>query len=373
MLESSIRLATVAGIRIGVHYTWFIVFALISFSLYTVFRVDHPEWGTNAAWFTAIVTALLFFASIVLHELGHSIVAISRGIRVRSITLFIFGGMAQTERDADSAATEFLVAIAGPLVSFVLAAAFYAVHVLFGSYNTALAEATDWLATINFVVALFNLVPGFPLDGGRVLRAAVWGLSGNAAKGMQWAVMSGRVVAFGLMGWGVLVVLRTGFLLNGLWLMAIGWFLLSAAEASGRNFAMRNTFTRVRVRDVMQPDVPWVEADTSITEWLDEQVLTSGRRAYLVRDGRDVVGLVTLTDCRKVARERWTQTPVQEVMTPAQGLHCVSVSAGIDDVLRLMQDHSLNQVPVTDRGEVIGWVDRERLVRILQLHAETGR
>ena len=195
MLQSSLRLGTVAGIRIGVHYTWFIIFFLISFSLYTFFRQQHDDWSANLALATAVITSLLFFASIILHELGHSIVAIARGIRVASITLFIFGGVAQTEKDSDSAATEFWVAIAGPLVSFFLAGMFYVLGILFGSYSEAVAESLAWLASINLMVAIFNLIPGFPLDGGRVFRAVIWGLSGNATKGMNWAVISGRVAA----------------------------------------------------------------------------------------------------------------------------------------------------------------------------------
>ncbi|MEJ2508383.1 MAG: site-2 protease family protein [Gammaproteobacteria bacterium] len=371
MLESSIRIGSVAGIRIGIHYTWFIIFALLSFSLYAVLGSQHPDWGSRTALLTAVLTALVFFASIVLHELGHSIVAISRGIRVQSITLFIFGGMAQTEGDADTAATEFWVAIAGPLVSLALAAAFYLLNQVFTV--GPLGEALAWLATINLLVALFNLVPGFPLDGGRVFRAAVWGITGNAQKGMQWAVMSGRIVAYGLMGYGVLIALQTGYLLNGIWFVAIGWFLLSAAEASGRQYSVEHLFAAVRVRDIVQHDVPRVEAGRSLLEWIDHEVLVTGERAALVGEGSDVVGLVTLSDCGKVPREAWDRTRVAEVMTPARQLHTVDMDASIRDVLDLMQRHALNQVPVLERGRLTGWIDRERLLHIMQRHTEIGR
>ena len=371
MLESSIRIGSVAGIRIGVHYTWFIIFALLSFSLYAVLGHQHPEWGSRTAMVTAVLTALVFFASIVLHELGHSVVAISRGIRVQSITLFIFGGMAQTEGDADTAATEFWVAIAGPLVSLALAGLFFALNQVFTV--GPMGEALAWLATINLLVALFNLVPGFPLDGGRVFRAAVWAITGNAQKGMQWAVMSGRIVAYGLMGYGVLIALQTGYLLNGIWFVAIGWFLLSAAEASGRQYNLEHLFGDVRVRDVMQHEVPRIGIDRSLLDWVDHEVLVTGERAALVRDGASIVGLVTLSDCAKISREAWGTTPVGQVMTPVGRLYTVGAGASIREVLDLMQRHALNQVPVADDGEVSGWIDRERLLHIVQRHTEIGR
>ena len=373
MLQSSLRLGTVAGIRIGVHYTWFIIFFLISFSLYTFFRQQHDDWSANLALATAVITSLLFFASIILHELGHSIVAIARGIRVASITLFIFGGVAQTEKDSDSAATEFWVAIAGPLVSFFLAGMFYVLGILFGSYSEAVAESLAWLASINLMVAIFNLIPGFPLDGGRVFRAVIWGLSGNATKGMNWAVISGRVVAYALMALGLVVVLQTGMLLNGVWLAAIGWFLLAAAEASGQKFLLDRVFDRVLARQVMERDVPMIAASLSMTDWIDHYVLTSGQRAFLVEDGQRVTGLVTLSDISKMTREQWPTTPVRDVMTPVEKLHVVTPADSITEVFKFMRAHSLNQVPVVDGGTIIGWIDRDRLLKILRLHTETGR
>lgn len=230
MLESSFRIGTVAGIRIGVHYTWFIVFFLLSSVLASYFRDSHVEWSGIEVMLTALVTTLVYFISIVLHELGHSLVAIARGVEVRAITLFIFGGVAQTEKDANTPATEFYIAIAGPLVNFALAGLFYLLKLWSVSFSTTVTEALDWLATINFVLAVFNLIPGFPLDGGRVFRALVWQFTGDATKGMRWAVMGGKVVAYGFMLLGALVGLQPGMLFNGIWLLALGWFLFAAAE-----------------------------------------------------------------------------------------------------------------------------------------------
>lgn len=373
MFESAIRIGTIAGIRIGVHYTWFIIFALITYSLNLLFQQRHPEWPGGQALTTALLTALLFFASIVLHELGHSLVAIRRGIPVRSITLFIFGGVAQTERDADSAATEFRVAIAGPLVSFALSLFFYLLGRGVEGISIAAAVAFNWLASINLAVAVFNLLPGFPLDGGRVFRALVWGFTGDAARGMRWAVASGRLVAYGLLLMGLLVVVTTGLLFNGLWLAAIGWFLLSAAEASGREFTLRHVLRNVRVRDVMRHDAPAVSLGLSVQDWIDQYVLASAQRAFLVEEDGKVVGLATLSDCAKLPRAQWSTTPLSQIMTPREHLHTVSPEAGLVQVLTVMERYSVNQVPVVSRGELIGWIDRDRVLKTVRLYSEVSR
>lgn len=373
MLESSFRIGSIMGIRIGVHYTWFVVFFLLSSSLFVVFSNTHPEWSGVATLTTALVTTLLFFISIILHELGHSLVAIARGVKVRAITLFIFGGVAQTEKEADTAATEFYIAIAGPLVSFALAGLFYFLKILLTPYSETATEALDWLATINFVVAIFNLIPGFPMDGGRVFRALIWRTTGNAVKGMQWAVVGGKLVAYGLMVIGMMTALRTGMLLNGLWLMGIGWFLLAAAESSKRSYFMEHLAGHVTVGDVIQKEVPTIAADMSILHWIDGQMLLTGQRASLVIEDNQTAGLVTLNDVVKCPRTQWPSTPVREIMTPVERLYMVQPSNGILEVLQIMRQHGINQVPVTDNGEIVGWIDREHLLNILQLHIATGR
>lgn len=373
MLESSFRLGSIAGIRIGVHYTWLIIFFLLVSSLFALFSASHAEWSMTAALLSAVFTTLLFFTSIVLHELGHSLVAIARGIRVRSITLFIFGGVAQTEQEASTPATEFWVAIAGPLVSFGLAGLFYLLKLWLAPYSDMADETLGWLARINLILAIFNLIPGFPLDGGRVFRALVWQVTGNANKGMQWAVIGGRFVAFGLMFLGLLTVMQTGLLINGLWLLGIGWFLLSAAEASGRAYVMEHMLKDIAAGDIMQKEVPTVAANMMISDWLDQHVLLTGHRACLVKQHDRIIGLVTLSDAIKSTRRQWPTTPLHAVMTPVEALYTVRPSSGVNEVLKLMRLHSLNQVPVVDSGQFVGWIDRQHLLKIMQLHDEAGR
>lgn len=373
MLESSFQIGTVAGIRIGVHYTWFIIFILLTGLLYAVFQESHPDWSGDALLLTSLVTTLFFFISIILHELGHSLVAIARGIKVHTITLFIFGGIAQTEKEADTARTEFYIAIAGPLVSLVLAGVFFFLKLLFLPFSETATEALDWLITINLVVAIFNLVPGFPLDGGRVFRALVWGITGNAVKGMQWAVVGGKIFAYGLMFIGAMTALQADLLLNGLWLIGIGWFLLAAAENSKRSYFTERLVGHIPVSDVMQKEVPKIAADTSILFWIDEKMLLTGQRSCLVTENGQTVGLVTLNDVVKYPRPQWSQTPVRMIMTPFKNLHMVKPSNSILEVLQIMRQQNVNQVPVVTEEAIVGWIDRERLLNILQLHIATGR
>lgn len=371
MFEASVRIGSVKGIRIGIHYTWIVIFLLLSTTLYTVFHTDHPEWATGTSLVTAVATALLFFGSIVLHELGHSLVALARGIEVRSITLFIFGGVAQSEREAETPLTEFLVAIAGPAVSLALAGLFWLLYNYFLGISIVLAESFNWLATINLMVAIFNMVPGFPLDGGRVFRSLVWGISGNAVRGMNWAVAGGKIVAYGLMGLGLLIVIQTGLILNGLWMFGIGWFLLISAQASGQAFHIRRVFGHHQVRDYMRRDVPSAAADTSVEQWVNDYVFTRGERASLVRENGTVVGLVTLTDCKKQPRDSWGTVSLADVMTPLKRLHTVSPDDEIGAVLELMAARSLNQIPVVERDTVMGWIDRDRLIKVVRLYMES--
>lgn len=373
MFKSTLSLGRILGIQVGFHYSWLIIFLLMTLSLNAYFTETHEDWAVGVPLVTAVVTSLLFFSSIVLHELGHSVIAMSRGIRVRSITLFIFGGMAETEKEADSPASEFWIAIAGPAVSFILAALFYLLFRIFGPFSEAVAEACRWLASINLVLAVFNLLPGFPLDGGRVFRALIWRLSGDAGTGMRWAVAAGRMVAYGLVVLGLVTMLRTGQILNGVWLMAIGLFLLTAAEASGTAYGLTQVLKGIKAEDVMRADVPIVSGDMKVVEWLDKHVLRSADRAYLVGEQNSIRGIVTLSDCKQLPAEQWPRTDLRQVMTPVDELRTVDADSDVEAVLRLMTEHSLNQVPVMDSGVVVGWIDRDRLLKIIRLHAEAGK
>jgi Zn-dependent protease/CBS domain-containing protein len=373
VFESALQVGRVRGIRIQVHYTWIVIFALLSVSLVANFRVTHPEWTEGATYVAAISGVLLFFGSILLHELGHSLVALARGIPVRSITLFIFGGVAELEKDSETARDEFWIAIAGPLVSIGLAALFLVLGGILTGVSEPLSVTLGWLAVINLAVAVFNMVPGFPLDGGRVFRAVVWGVTGDADKGMRYAVAGGRLTALGLLALGIWMAFGLGQLVSGIWFVAIGWFLMNAAESSGRSYAYRAALGETRAGDLVQELPPTVPAGTSLDAWVRDAVLARGNRAALVVDeGGEALGLVTLSDARKVPREAWERTPVERAMTGRSAIHAVSVDTGLADVLELMARHKLNQVPVRGAEGFVGWLDRDRVLSALRIRLELG-
>lgn len=368
MFKSSLPIGRIRGIRIQVHVSWLIIFVLLSLALIASLNQMRPQWGQTTIVVVSLVSVVLFFISIVLHELGHSLLAQARGIPVPAITLFIFGGMSHMDRDAETPRDEFWIAVVGPLVSLVLAAIF-----LFLSWALPVNEPTalvlNWVGVINLVVAIFNLIPGFPLDGGRVFRAIVWGATGDERKAMRWAVLAGRFVAYALFALGIYILIAEG-VWSGLWIMAIAWFLLSAATVSGMDFTMRQAIRDVYARDMLEASPPRVAADMTIDDWVNQQVLPSGRRAALVDHHDESVGLVTLSDASRVARERWIDTPVDQVMTPKRNLHTVTARTPITEVLQLINKHDLNQIPVIENNHLIGWINRQQVLQNLQVRME---
>lgn len=371
MLDSGIQVGRVAGIQIRIHYTWLIILFLMNTSLYAIFRQQLQDWSSVTAATTAFTTSIVFFASIILHELGHSIVALRSGIAVKSITLFIFGGVAMSEKEASSPYQEFKIAIAGPLVSLALAGGFLLLRDIIGREGTPLFVAFDWLATINFMIGIFNMIPGFPLDGGRVFRAIVWGVTGDEARGMRIAVGSGRLVAFILMGLGLLNSFQTGNVLSGIWMIGIGWFLLSAAEASLQSFRQSRIFSHLGIESLMETDVPRARSGTSIADWVSGQVLQHLKRAALVEHDGHVEGIVSLSDARKFPDAEWSQHSVDEIMTPRNRLKSVAINSSVEDVLRMMQTYTINQVPITDGHQIVGWINRENLLKAVSIYIES--
>lgn len=372
MFRSVLVLGHVRGIRIEVHVSWLVIFALLMASLHAGLSQAYPDWSTTTVLATALSTVLLFFASIVAHELGHSLVAIRRGVTVEAITLFIFGGLAQITREAESASDEFWIAVAGPMVSVALAFVFTLLSLLASPFSEPVAVAMGWLGIINLIVAVFNLIPGFPLDGGRVFRALVWRLTGDARKGMRAAVTGGRLVAYGLFAFGLWQLIVWGNLLGGLWIMVIAWFLLNAAEASGRSFGLGERLKRMRARELAERDVPFVSPTTSVGDWVEKQVLPTSVRAAFVGDGETVLGLVTLGDARRVDRSRWDATRVIDVMTRADHLVTVGLDTDAEEVMRLINKHRLNQLPVMEGSRLYGWIDRQRLLSALAVQMEAS-
>jgi Zn-dependent protease/predicted transcriptional regulator len=366
---SGIRLGRILGIPIYLHTSWFLIFLLITLSLRTQFTAQHPAWTPTQHWILGVITSLLFFASVVFHEMSHSLVAKRYHITVQSITLFVFGGLARIEHDAPNARQEFTIAIAGPLSSLFLAGCFWLIwHFVHGS--EMVAAAAKWLALTNFVLAIFNMVPGFPLDGGRVLRGIAWGVTGNFMRATQIAASAGRLFAYFLIAIGVWQALN-GNWVGGLWLAFIGWFLLEAARESFAQVAVRDTLGNVRAEDIMVRDIPTVTRDISVDEYVHE-VLRTGRRCHIVTGAGVPVGLVTLHSAKSVPREQWSNTSVQAVMVPMAKVQKAAPGDLALHILERMQSEDINQMPIISGQNIVGMIGRDAILRVLQTRLQAG-
>jgi Zn-dependent protease/CBS domain-containing protein len=367
--QPGIPLGRVFGIPLYLHPSWFIIFLLITVSLATQFTSQHPAWTSEQHWLLGIVTSFLFFASVVFHELSHSVVAKAYKIPVQSITLFVFGGLSRITREPDNGKQEFNVAIAGPLSSLFLAGCFGLVW-RYVTGSEMIHAAAGWLAEINLMLALFNLVPGFPLDGGRVLRGIVWGVTGDLTKATKIAANAGKFFAYLMILVGAWQALH-GNWVGGLWLAFIGWFLLSAAQESYASMAARSTLAGVRAEDIMTRDVPTVTRDMSIDEYVHE-VLRTGSRCHVVTGAGTPVGLVTLAAARSVPRDEWKNTSIQAVMLPVDKIHSAAPEEPAMSILQRMQSQDINQMPVISENHIVGMISRDSILRLLQTRLQVG-
>jgi Zn-dependent protease/CBS domain-containing protein len=367
----TIRLGRLLGIPVGVHYSWFIVFVLVTLSLVVQFATDYPGWAPGMQYGVGVLTSVLLFLSVVLHELGHSIVAQRKGIRVRAITLFVFGGVAQIEREPSRPKDEFEIAVAGPVVSVLLAGAFSGFSRVMEPTSEPLQVLGQWLGRINFILAAFNLIPGFPLDGGRILRAILWKATGSYDRGTRLASAAGQGIAYLFIIAGVWIAF-SGSVMSGLWMGFIGWFLLSAAQAAVAQLDMRRLLMGVRAEDAMTTDCLILPRGMSVAELVEDHFLRTGRRCALVVEGDRLVGLITLHQVRRVPRSEWAVTPLEAVAIPEAELYAVPPEMELSEVLALMDDHQVNQVPVVRNGRIVGLLGREQLMRVLRTRLELG-
>jgi len=368
----SIQLGKIFGIPLRLDYSWFLIFIFVTvmLSLYIL----PQDWPSLIRWGIAIATSIIFFASVLTHELAHSVVSIRSGIPVKSITLFIFGGVAHIGKEATRATTELKMASAGPLSSLVLAGIFYGIYWLSSGFNEYVATFTLWLAYINAVLAVFNMIPGFPLDGGRVLRSIVWLVTGDYMRATRIATLSGYGVSylFILGGIFMLFFLRGGWV-NGLWFIFLGWFLNSAVRTTYRQTTLRESLQGFTAQDVMTRDLPWVRRNISISELVQGQLLTSPRQYFLVGDGETVEGLLSLNQVKQIRREYWDITTAGQAMTPVEKLNTVRPGDDTINILDGMGEENVEQMTVVREGRVIGVILRDDLIRFAQRLSELKR
>ena len=365
---------------------------LVTWNLAAGFGQMHPDWPFAMRTAIALCAAVLFFGSVLIHELSHSLVARARGLPVRRITLFLFGGVSNIEREPESPSSEFLISVVGPLSSILLG-------VVFGLLGSAvawgrsavfvnpavaisnlgpLATVLLWLGSINFTLGLFNLVPGFPLDGGRILRSILWASTHDLKRATRWASRVGQLVGWTFIFAGVSMVFGArvpvfgaGFG-GGLWIALIGWFLNNAAAASYQQLLIDDLLGDVPVSRLMRSDVRTAPASTTIDELVHGWMLGTDERAFPIVDGDRLVGLVCIEDVRKVPRADWPATTVSRIMTPVQKLGVVTPSEDASKALRELARRDVRQLPVVEGGRVVGLLRRRDIVRWLQLQAEMG-
>ena len=373
-MKAHIKLGRIFGVAIGLHYSWIIIALLVTLSLRAQFAMEHPNWNGSTTWSIAIITGLLFFVSILLHELSHAAVAKLRGIPVRAITLFALGGVAQIEKDAADAKSEFWMGIIGPISSVAIGIVCLAVAWLLGwNFSTETPSPAMamfmWLGFINIALAVFNMIPGFPLDGGRVLRAVVWWITGDANRSTRIASRVGRLVALGFIMLGILRFFNgAGF--GGLWIAFIGWFLLDAARTSGAQVEITERLTGLRVGDVMTQQFATVDANSNLETFVHEHLLPTGQRCFVVLEQGRQAGIITPHEVKAIDRGRWPYTTVGDVMRSLETLRSIGPERPVAEALEMMGREDVNQMPVVQHGSLAGIISRGHIVRVLQTRAE---
>ncbi len=371
MNRHSIPLGRILGIPIGLDYSWFLIFGLITWSMAVgYYPAEYKNWPIVQYWIVAAVTAIMLFVSVLLHELGHSVVAMSYKIRVRSITLFIFGGISQIETEPTGAMAQFWISIAGPAVSFALAVFFFMLQPVFREVVPLLALGT-YLVYINFVLGVFNLIPGFPLDGGGVFRAVVWGITHNRRRATLIAANLGRFIAYLFIILGVWQMFAGNFM-NGLWIAFIGWFLESAARGQVQQLSLHTMLAGHKVSQAMNRQYTVIPADTTLQRLVDDHILGSGRRSFVVKRNNEAVGLLTLHHIKDVPRTEWPTTTTAQAMIPIERTKRLQPDAELGTALEEMDRDGVNQLPVMVDGQIQGMLSREDVITFLRTLQELG-
>jgi Zn-dependent protease len=373
--KPGLQIGRILGIPIYLHPSWIIIFALITLSLRMQYTQQHPQWSPTQHWTAGILTSVLFFSSVLFHELSHSKVALHYKIPVLSITLFVFGGIARIGKEPGSAKQEFNIAVAGPLASYFLAIVFFGVAKMF-PFSEMLGALAIWLAGTNAALATFNLLPGFPLDGGRIFRAIVWGVTKNYVRATKIAGTSGKLIAYGMILFGAWYAMQ-GQWAAGLWLAFIGWFLLTAAQESVAQVAIREALAGLSAGDVMTHEVPTVSGSLTLEDY-GAEVLRTGRRCHLVLTDDRMVGMMNVHRLNATPREEWATTSVQAAMIPREQVLWTTPDEPLLGLLERLLAADINQMPVVagagDGGtHVIGMISRDSILRVIQTRSELHR
>jgi Zn-dependent protease/predicted transcriptional regulator len=372
-MGSGFNLGKIFGIQFRLHYTWFIIFLLVTASLsWQIFPAFYPGWSQLLYWTIGIATSLLFFASVLTHELAHSLVGRANGVPIKSITLFIFGGMAQMTREATKASAELKMAAAGPACSLVIGGIFALVWFLTQDIIEPVAAMAFYLAQINVLMAAFNLIPGFPLDGGRVFRSLMWRFSGNYQRSTRIATRVGQGVAYSFILGGILMIFLLDEWLGGLWIAFIGWFLQNAASTSYRQTQWREAIRGLTASQVMTSDYMEVPPNITVDELVKGYVLPKGHSFFIVTSEGGGKGILTLHNLKSVPQANWNTTQAEKIMLPLDQLKAARPEQDAMSIVEHMNRNDINQMPVVSEGKVIGLITRDSLIRFLRARSELG-
>lgn len=373
----NLSLGRIAGIRVGLNWSLLVVVALIAWSLAVgFFPSEVPGRGVGFYWLAGVIAAIVFLASLLAHELAHSLVAQRSGVRVEGITLWLFGGVSRLSGEAHSAATEALITVVGPLTSLVLGAVLFLLGIgLAAGHAPALLSVTlNWLGTINLLLGAFNLIPAAPLDGGRLLRAVIWARTGDRLRATTIASRAGMVFGFLLIAYGLFTFLATGSLIGGVWSVFLGWFLLSAARSEESSALVRQALGGVRVADVMTPHPIQAPDDTSVEDMLHRFILAYRHSTFPIHDQQGALtGLVTIGAVKNVSPDARPTTPVRDIACPLDRVPTAAPDEPITGLLeRIGAGCSDGRALVLEDGKLVGLVSPSDISRTLQ-HSSLGR
>jgi len=372
MFRSSLKLFKVFGIEIRLDYSWFIIFALFAYYFgFNYFPAVLPGANNGIIAIVTFITVILFFTSVLVHEMSHSLVAKSQGTPVGRITLFLFGGMAQIEKEPETPKNEFVMAIAGPAASFVLAILFGIIWLLTRQYEI-IREPVRYLTIINIILGIFNMLPGYPLDGGRVLRSIIWKVTDNIKKATLIASTAGRVIGFLIIAVGIFF-LFTGNFLNGVWFAFIGWFLQSSAQMGYRQLVFETSIKGVKVGDVMNDDIKKKKKNMTLQELIDEYFMRYRfGRFPVVEDLRSerLIGIISLHDIKSIERQKWPETRVGDIVKTIDEDEKVGMSMEISEAIKKMGKTGLGHLVIMSGNKLKGIITKSDVMRFIKLQSE---
>ncbi len=371
MFRTSFYIGKIAGIPIRIHISWLVIFLLITWTLTHVYAQEYPGWNKALYFIIGVITSFLFFISVLIHELAHSIVAKKQGVPVKDIVLFIFGGVSELSEEPRSPGNEFVMALVGPLSSFLLFLFSGLIWFFVRSKIEPIGAMAGFLAIINLMLFAFNLIPGFPLDGGRVFRAILWAIRGDIVKATRWASIVGQGFAFLLIFLGIWWILK-GNLIDGIWIILIGWFLDNAAMSSYRQVNIKQSLAGHTVKEVMTKDCPSLSPDITIEEAVEQHIIGAGRRCLPVVQYEKLLGLLTIHSIKKIPKEQWSFTKASQAMIPLENIKSVHPDEDLWKALQAMTEDGFNQLVVLEDHEFAGMLARDHVVSFIRNRQDLG-